>query len=328
MSDESANPRGPQASGERRDPHTSHRKSYQTRAFFDEATWTLTYVVSDPDTGDAVVIDPVLDYDPLTSETSTHSADEVVDFLRDNGLTLRAVLETHAHADHLTAAPYLRERFGAPVAIGADIRIVQETFKRLFNLPEETPTDGSQFDRLLVDGEELSAGSVRVKALATPGHTPACLSYLIGDAVFTGDALFIEDYGTGRTDFPAGNAAALYRSVHDRLYELPPETRVFVGHDYKPGGREVRHQSSIGVERSENVQLSKDTSEREFVAFREERDASLAPPKLIYQSVQVNVFGGTLPKAADNGVRYLRIPLNLRHPTDEAGRPVRDAAAE
>jgi glyoxylase-like metal-dependent hydrolase (beta-lactamase superfamily II) len=287
--------------------------------FFDPATYTLTYVVFDPASGDAVVIDPVLDYDPLSSQTSIASVQKVERFLRDKGLRLRYSLETHAHADHISGSQYLKRRFEAPVAIGERITLVQTTFKDVFGV--DFPVDGSQFDRLLVDGETLEAGSLKVEVIATPGHTPACVSYKIGDAVFTGDALFIEDYGTGRCDFPRGSAEDLYASVHERLYALPDETRVFVGHDYQPGGREVRAETTIGKSKAENVQLRATTSKEEFVSFRKKRDATLAAPRLLYPSVQVNVNAGKLPRPDASGRRRLSLPLNLSRPTDEDGTP-------
>jgi glyoxylase-like metal-dependent hydrolase (beta-lactamase superfamily II) len=288
-------------------------------AFFDDDTWTLTYVVSDPDTREAVVIDPVLDYDPVGSQTATRSVDEVAAYVERRGLTLRWILETHAHADHLSGSQLLKRRFGARIAIGRDITVVQETFKELFDLPDAFATDGSQFDRLLTHGETLKVGNLRIRVLSTPGHTPACVSYLIGDAVFTGDALFMEDYGTGRCDFPRGDATAMYRSVHDVLYALPDDTRVFVGHDYQPNGRPLRYETTIGVEKEQNRQLRASTPERDFVELRNTRDAKLKAPRLLFPSVQVNIDAGRLPAARENGVRYLRIPLNLKSPTDEAG---------
>lgn len=294
-------------------------KQYDVHAFFDDATFTVTYVVSDPETADAVVIDPVLDYDSVASQTSTASVEKVVSYIAKRGLTLRATLETHAHADHLTASPYLSDKLGIPVAIGSGITEVQKTFKTIFNLGEGAMTDGSQFDVLLEHGKPHAFGSVVVLPLSTPGHTPACMSYQIGDAVFTGDALFMEDYGTGRTDFPRGSASDLYHSVTEVLYELPEETRVFVGHDYLPGGRPVRFESTIETEKESNIQLPAGKAEEEFTRFRNTRDAELKAPKLLYQSVQVNVFGGRLPDAEANGIRYLKIPINLRAPTDSAG---------
>jgi glyoxylase-like metal-dependent hydrolase (beta-lactamase superfamily II) len=292
---------------------------HQIEAFYDPATYTVTYVVFDPQSRDAVVIDPVLDYDPLASQTGTRSADRVIEFVRSKELNLRWVLETHAHADHLSSSQYLRTKLGAKVAIGERIREVQETFKKVFDLPSSFRTDGRQFDRLLADGEELEAGSLRVKVISTPGHTPACVSFKIDDALFTGDALFMEDYGTGRCDFPRGSADDLYTSVHERLYRLPDSTRVFVGHDYQPGGRELKFETTIGASKQRNVQLSAETTREQFVAFRQHRDAGLEPPRLLYQSVQVNVDAGRLPQPRDNGIRYLRTPLNLKRPTRDDG---------
>lgn len=296
----------------------------EVRALFDHDTSTLTYVVFDPRTKDAVLIDPVLDYDALASQTKTDGIDRIEELLTREGLVLRAVLETHAHADHLSAAAYFSKRHRVPVGIGAGIVKVQETFAKVFDIEDEVRTDGSQFDVLFEGGHTYRFGSLEFEALRTPGHTPACMSYLIGDAVFTGDALFMEDYGTGRTDFPAGSARDLYHSVHDVLYQLPPETRVFVGHDYQPGGREVAHESTIERQRARNVQLSQATTEEEFVTFRQKRDASLRPPRLIYQSIQINVYGGFLPAEHENGIRYLKTPLNMKCPTDSVGEP-RDA---
>lgn len=294
----------------------------EIKAFYDDATYTLTYVVWDEATRDAVVIDPVLNYDPLGSQTSTGSVDEVSGFLRQHELNLRGIVETHAHADHLSGSQMLKHRFGAPVAIGDTITKVQETFKGIFQLGDDFPTDGSQFDKLIADGEHWQLGSITVEAIATPGHTPACMTYKIGDAIFTGDALFMHDYGTGRTDFPKGSARDLYRSVHERLYALPDDTRVFVGHDYQPGQRELRYETTIGKSKRCNPQLRAETTEAEFVNFRRTRDSELAAPRLLFQSVQVNVNAGHLPKAQSNGVRYLNVPLNLFRPTDELGEPV------
>ncbi len=277
--------------------------------FYDRATFTLTYVVHDEESRDAVVIDPVLDYDPLSSSVATRSLDEVMGYLTKEKLRVRYVLETHAHADHLSGSQVLRRRFGADIGIGARIRDVQKVFKGVFDLPPSFPVDGSQFDRLFEDGEEIAAGTLRIEVVATPGHTPACVSYVIGDAVFTGDALFIEDYGTGRCDFPSGSADALYTSVHDRLYALPDATRVFVGHDYEPGGRALRYETTIGASKAANVQLSAATSREAFVAARTKRDATLAAPRLLYPSVQVNIDAGQLPAPHADGRRYLVVPL-------------------
>ena len=288
------------------------------KAFFDPATYTLTYVVYDEDSRDAVIIDPVLDYDPLASQTSVESVDELVAFVEGERLNVHFILETHAHADHLSGSQPLRKRLEAPVAIGEDIRIVQETFKNVFDL-EELATDGSQFDKLISDGEKVSAGTLQIEAIATPGHTPACMTYKIGDAVFTGDALFMPDYGTGRCDFPRGSADDLYVSVHEKLYALPDETRVFVGHDYQPGGRDLAYETTIGESKKSNKQLTLATTKEEFIKFRTERDATLSPPRLIFQSVQVNVDAGRIPKPHGNEIRYLRLPLNLFGPTDDLG---------
>jgi len=289
--------------------------------FFDPHTFTLTHVVFDPATRDALVIDPVLDYDPVRSVVSTDSADRIAEFLRREALTLRAILETHAHADHLSGSQVLRARFpGAVVAIGERIREVQGVFKGVFDLGDEFTPDGHQFDRLLADGETFAAGSLTVRVIATPGHTPACVSYHVGDAVFTGDALFMPDYGTGRCDFPRGSAAALHRSVTERLYSLPDATRVFVGHDYMPGGRALAFESTIGAERQHNVQLPADRSEADFIAFRQARDAKLDPPKLLYPSLQVNIRAGHLPGPVHAGApAHLKIPFRLKQPSEGLG---------
>ncbi len=291
------------------------------KTFYHAPTFTLTYVVYDEATKDAVIIDPVLDYDPLASQTSTEAVDDVIAFVEAQGLHVYYVLETHAHADHLSGAQLLAKRFEATTVIGEKITVVQETFKGIFDLPEDFATDGSQFGKLMANGEKIAAGSIEVEAIATPGHTPACMTYKIGDAIFTGDALFMEDYGTGRCDFPNGSAEDLYRSVHDVLYALPDSTRVFVGHDYQPGGRELRYETTLEAEKLHNVQLKASTSKEDFVEFRAQRDATLRPPRLIYQSVQVNVNAGRLPKTRGTGHRYLEIPINLFGPTDDIGRP-------
>jgi len=290
------------------------------KAFFDARTFTLTYLVWDPNTRDAVIIDPVLDYEPIGSYTFTESIDQVVAFAKAQELKVHYSLETHAHADHLSGGQIVRRELDAKVAIGSRIAEVQETFKTVFDLPHSFRTDGSQFDALLRPGEAVHAGSLRIEVLATPGHTPACVTYKIGDAIFTGDALFMDDYGTGRCDFPRGSAAAMYDSVK-ALYELPNETRVFVGHDYQPDGRPVRYETTIGAEKDHNPQLNAGTTRETFVTMRNRRDAELAAPKLLFQSVQVNIDAGRLPHAHDNGVRYVALPLNFLRPADELGRP-------
>lgn len=287
--------------------------------FFDARTFTLTYVVFDEATRDAIVIDPVLDYEPIGSFTHTESVDQVSDFARKEKLRLLWVLETHAHADHVTGAQILRRRFDARVAIGASIKVVQETFKNAFSL-DHLPVDGSQFDRLLEDGETLKAGSLAVKAISTPGHTPACMTYQIGDALFTGDLLFMDDYGTGRCDFPKGSAAQMYESVQ-KLYAMPDATRVYPGHDYPPAGRTWKHETTIGASKDHNPQLSARTTKETFVAMRNERDKGLASPKLLFPSVQLNIDAGRMPPEK-NGKRYLVTPINLFRPADELGEPL------
>lgn len=280
----------------------------QIQHFFDPATYTLTYVVFDPSTRHAIVIDPVLDYDVLASKTSTTSVGQVAAFLRERELHLHYILETHAHADHLSGSQWLRQHFGAKIAIGERIREVQETFKDLLDL-QHLATDGSQFDRLLADGEVLDAGSLRIEVIATPGHTPADVTYRIGDALFTGDALFVHDYGTGRCDFPRGSADAMYESITKRLYTLPDTMKVYPCHDYQPGGRPVMWETTIGLSKQHNPQLNARTTKAEFVAMRNARDKTLAPPRLLYPSVQVNVDAGRLPPPRANGRRYLNIPI-------------------
>ncbi len=286
----------------------------KVQELFDPATFTLTYVVFDEASRDAVVIDPVLDFDPLAAETGTASVEKVIAFAEQHALRVHYVLETHAHADHITGAQLLKKRLEAGVVIGARITEVQKTFQQVFDLGAAFATDGSQFDRLAGDGDELRAGALRIEVIATPGHTPACVTYKIGDAIFTGDALFIEDYGTGRCDFPSGSADELYTSVHDKLYRLPDDTRVFVGHDYQPGQRPLRFATTLGASKRTNIQLRTETTRDEFVRFREERDATLSPPRLLFPSVQLNVNAGKPPSPHANGRRYLTIPLNLFRP--------------
>ena len=286
-------------------------------------TSTLTYLVYDDDTKDAVIIDPVLDYDPLGSQTGTDTAASLRDRVRELGLNVHFIMETHAHADHLTAAQFLRHELDALTAIGEPIRSVQDTFKGVFDLGDEFRPDGAQFDRLLLDGEVVRAGALRIEVMHTPGHTPACMSYRIEDAVFTGDALFMPDYGTGRCDFPSGSAEQLYHSVTDRLYALPDATRVFVGHDYQPGGRELAFETTIGESKRSNTQLRADTTQDEYVRFRNTRDATLSAPRLLFPSVQVNIQAGRLPAPAPGGVRRLALPLNLFRPTDDLGSVVK-----
>ncbi len=277
--------------------------------FFDPRTWTVTFVVYDADTQDAVVIDPVLDFEPASGRIWQESLDAVTAFIDAHHLKVHAVLETHAHADHLTGAQALRDRYGAQIVVGDRIREVQAIFAPVFGL--DVPTDGSQFDRLVADGETLKAGSLSLQAIGTPGHTPACLSWKVEDAVFTGDALFMPDYGVGRCDFPGGSADALYTSVHDKLYALPPETRVFVGHDYQPGGRPPAWETTIGASVDSNVHLRGDTSRADFVAFRTGRDKTLSAPRLLLPSIQVNIDAGRLPRPDEAGRRLLKLPIKV-----------------
>lgn len=280
------------------------------KEFFDQATWTLTFVVYDKATQDAVVIDPVWDYDPASSRISSHSADALIAFVKEHSLKVHYILETHAHADHISGSQYLKKQWpAAKVGIGAGITAVQKVFKGVFGLGDEFKTDGSQFDLLLTEDSPLNAGSLKIETIYTPGHTPACSSYVIGDAVFTGDALFMPDYGTGRCDFPAGSADELYTSVHDKIYKLPDHFRVFVGHDYLPGGRPVAWESTIGEEKTKNIQLNQNTQRAQFVEFRNHRDKTLAAPRLLLPSVQVNIDAGHLPTPDAKGARYLKIPI-------------------
>ena len=277
-------------------------------AFFDEPTFTVTYIVSDPDTGRAAVIDPVRDYDPKSGRLATASADRLLARLAERGLALDWILETHAHADHLTAAPYLREKTGARVAIGEHIRDVQKIFRTVFNAPDVSE-DGREFDRLVRDGDRLPLGGLAVEVMHLPGHTPADVAYRIDDAVFVGDTIFMPDYGTARTDFPGGDAATLYRSIR-RLLSLPGETRLFMCHDYKAPGRDrYAWETTVAEQRKSNIHVHDGVDEAAFVALRRKRDATLAAPVLLLPSVQVNIRAGRLPPAEANGMHYLKIPL-------------------
>ncbi|MEK2644837.1 MBL fold metallo-hydrolase [Bdellovibrio sp. BCCA] len=281
----------------------------QIQHFFDPATSTLTYVVHDPKTLDAIVIDPVWDYDAASGKLSTKSIDSVIAYLKENKLNPHYVLETHAHADHLSSSQLFKNFFpNIKVAIGERITEVQKTFKTVFNL-SDVNTNGKDFDLLLKENDVLEAGSIKIKTLFTPGHTPACASYLIDDALFTGDAIFMPDSGTGRCDFPQGSAEALYSSVTEKIYSLPEKTRIFVGHDYQPENRELRFQTSVQEQKEKNIQLSAKVKKADFIRFRQERDATLSAPKLLYPSLQVNIRAGHLPAPESNGVSYLKLPL-------------------
>lgn len=279
------------------------------RSFFDPATWTISYVVHEQEGSACAIIDAVLDYDPKSGRTRTTSADKLIAFVQEKNLQVGWILETHAHADHLSAAHYLRGKLGGKIAIGAAITQVQTTFKRIFNLEPGFQTDGRQFDRLLQDGETLAIGAHQIRVLSVPGHTPACMAYRIGDAVFVGDTLFMPDVGTARCDFPGGDAFALYWSVH-RLLSLPPDTRLFMCHDYPPEGRSPVWETTVAEQRATNIHVHDGVREDEFVKMRTARDATLEMPVLILPSVQVNIRAGEMPPKEDNGVSYLKIPLN------------------
>lgn len=288
---------------------TSNAIKPQVHGIFDPATWTVTYVVYEKEGSECAVIDSVLDYDPKSGRTRTDSADKVIAFVREKQLKLTWILETHAHADHLTAAPYLQQHLGGKTAIGDHISTVQQVFKGVFNLEPEFATDGSQFDHLLKDGETFSIGALSVSTMFVPGHTPACVAYQIGDAVFVGDTMFMPDVGTARCDFPGGDAKTLYASVR-KILSLPDETRLFMCHDYPPNDRAVAFETTVGEQRRKNIHVHDGISETQFVEMRSKRDATLEMPVLILPSVQVNIRAGHLPPAEPNGVSYLKIPMN------------------
>lgn len=283
----------------------------QVTGFFDEPTFTVSYVVSDAATGKAAIIDSVWNFDQASGRTSFESADEIIAFVRDAGLEVEWILETHAHADHLSAAPYLQQKLGGKIAIGREIVTVQGVFGKIFNEGTEFARDGSQFDKLLDDGDTLMIGTIPLIALHVPGHTPADIAYVVGDALFTGDTMFMPDYGSARADFPGGDARQLYRSVR-RLMQLPDETRVFLCHDYKaPNRDEYVWETTMLAERIGNVHIHEGVSEDQFVDMRTQRDATLGMPKLILPSLQVNIRAGHLPPAEENGVRYLKLPVDM-----------------
>lgn len=280
-------------------------------AFFDPATFTYSYVVSDPVTRQCALIDSVLDYDAASGRTSHTSAERLIAYVREHELKVQWLLETHVHADHLSAAPYLKQQLGGQLAIGDRITVVQDTFGKFFNAGTDFATDGRQFDHLFHDGDTFQVGDVQARAIHTPGHTPACMTYVIGDAAFVGDTLFMPDYGTARCDFPGGDARMLYQSIQ-KLFALPGDTRVFMCHDYKaPGREEFLYETTIAAECESNVHVHSGITEDQFVAMRTERDATLGMPTLILPSVQINMRGGELPSPESNGTRYLKIPLDV-----------------
>lgn len=278
-------------------------------AFFDQATNTVSYVVKDPNGPAAAVIDSVLDFDYASGHTDTRSADAIVEFINQRGLNVEWVLETHVHADHLSAAPYLQERLGGKIGIGERITTVQETFGKIFNEGTRFQRDGSQFDQLFAEGNSFRVGALEGRVLHTPGHTPACLTYVIGDAAFVGDTLFMPDYGTARCDFPGGSAEMLYGSIQ-KILALPDDTRIFVGHDYLPEGREeYEWETTVGAQKAKNIHIA-GRSEGDFVRMRQARDATLGAPRLIIPSLQVNMRAGRMPEPEDNGEVYLKVPVN------------------
>ena len=279
--------------------------------FFDQDTFTVSYVAADPAARRCVIIDSVLDFDPASGRTGRKSADAIIAFVRQAGLTTDWILETHVHADHLSAAPYLKAALGGRIGIGFNVTTVQRTFAKIFNAEPAFKTDGSQFDRLSADGEAFTIGGIAAQAVYTPGHTPACMTYLIGDAGFVGDTLFMPDYGTARCDFPGGDARQLYRSIR-KIFDLPPQTRLFMCHDYKaPGRDEFKWETSVAEQRAKNLHIHDGISEEAFVAMRQKRDATLSMPRLILPSVQVNMRAGNLPPAEANGASYLKLPVDL-----------------
>jgi glyoxylase-like metal-dependent hydrolase (beta-lactamase superfamily II) len=284
--------------------------SPSVKAFFDDATNTISYVIRDPEGTACAVIDSVLDFDYASGRTDTASADEIIDWVRSEGLNVEWLLETHVHADHLSAAPYIQQKLGGKIGIGERITVIQDTFGKVFNEGTEFQRDGSQFDRLFVEGDSFHIGQMRGDVLHTPGHTPACLTYVIGDAAFVGDTLFMPDFGTARCDFPGGSSEALFDSVQ-KILALPDETRIFVCHDYKaPGRDEYAWETTVGEQKAKNVHIGGGKSKAEFVEMRDARDATLAMPKLIVPSLQVNMRAGHMPAADEKGDVYLKVPIN------------------
>ena len=282
----------------------------EVRAFFDEPTNTVTYVVKDPKSNSCAIVDSVLDIDYAAGRISYGSADQVIDFVNKNALTAEWHIETHVHADHLSAAPYLQKKLGGMIGIGRNITVVQETFGKIFNEGTEFQRDGSQFDMLFDDGDTYQIGSMRAQTIHTPGHTPACMTHVIGDAAFVGDTLFMPDGGSARADFPGGDARTLFRSIK-RVLSLPNETRLFMCHDYGPNGRNIKWETTVAEQREHNIHARDGVTEDQFVAMREARDKTLDMPKLIIPSLQVNMKAGELPKADESGKRFLKVPLNV-----------------
>ncbi len=279
------------------------------KGFFEKRTSSVQYVVADPETKRAAIIDPVLDFDPKSGATATHSADQLLAHINQEGYTLEWILDTHPHADHFSAAGYLKDKTGVVTAIGEKVVEVQKLWKGLYNLPDSFPADGSQWDKLFADGERFKIGNMEVEVLLTPGHTLASIAYVVGDAAFIHDTIFMPDGGTARADFPGGSARVLWNSIQ-RIMALPDDTRLFTGHDYCPAGRKPRWESTVAQQRAENIHLTKAKTEEEFVALREKRDSELAMPKLILHSLQINIRGGRLPEPESNGRSYLKIPLD------------------
>ena len=282
----------------------------EVKGFFDPATYTISYVVADPETKKCAIVDSLLDYDNASGRTHTSSADELIAYVKANGLECEWIIDTHVHADHLTAAPYIQAQIGGKTAIGDQISAVQKVFGTIFNAEQSFHTDGSQFDHLFTDGETYRIGNIEAKAIHTPGHTPACMSHLIGDALFVGDTIFMPDFGTARCDFPGGDAGTLFDSIQ-KLFALPDETRMFLCHDYKaPGRDEYVWETTVGEQKRSNIHVKAGTSRDAFIKMRTERDATLDMPKLILPSVQINMRAGEMPPAEDNGQRYMKIPIN------------------
>ncbi len=291
-------------------PHTVDMSvKPEVKGFFDEATNTVSYVVKDPASKSCAIIDSVMDIDYAAGRISYQSADEIIRYVQQHGLNVEWLIETHAHADHLSAAPYIQAKLGGKLGIGENIRVVQEVFGKIFNEGTEFQRDGSQFDRLFKDGDTYTIGNLTVFAMLTPGHTPACMTHVVGNTAFVGDTLFMPDGGTARADFPGGDAKVLYHSIK-RVLELPDEMRLFMCHDYAPGGREIKWETSVAEQKATNIHVREGVTEDEFVRMRTERDATLGLPKLIIPSIQVNIRGGQLPEPDETGKRYLKVPVN------------------